>query len=71
MRASPGPDHAEAHAPLSGRDRRWQPPARHLLAVLLLVEALLAGAFAVWPPYPPNQGLDAMLAVVLALAAVG
>lgn len=71
MGRSPSPGHAEAHGRLGGRERRWQPPARHLLAVLLLVEALLAGAFAIWPVYAPNQALDVMLAVVLALAATG
>jgi GGDEF domain-containing protein len=50
------------------RERRWSPSARHLLTVLFALEAVLAGAFAVWPPYPPSRALDATLAGVLVVA---
>lgn len=71
MSAIPGSGRVGTYAALGGRDRRWQPPARHLLAGLLAVEALLACAFAIWPPAPANRTLDAVLAGMLALAAAG
>lgn len=54
-----------------GRERRWKPPALHLIAGLLAVEALLAAGFAIWPPDTINRELDAMFAGLLALAAIG
>lgn len=42
-----------------------------MIAGLLAVEALLATAFALWPPAPANRVLDSVLAVVLIMAALG
>lgn len=55
---------------LDGPERRWHPPARPVIAALVALEALLAGGFALWPPADSNRLLDAVLAVVLAVAAV-
>lgn len=54
-----------------GHERRWKPSARPVIIALLLLEAALAGSFAIWPPSDGRQTLDAAVAVVLTLAALG
>ena len=54
-----------------GSGGRKQPPAIRLTTGLLAVEAVLAAAFAILPPGPTSRLLDALLAGLLALTAVG
>lgn len=58
-----------AQIALTSHERRWRPSGQQVVAGLLLVEALAATAFALWPPSGTHRGLDAALALTLAIAA--
>ena len=65
------PDPAAEYLAHDDRGRRWMPPARPVIAGLLAVEALVATTFAIWPPAMQNRPTDAVIAIMLAVAAVG
>jgi len=71
MNHTPQPARAGSPAYLGGPDKRWRPPAWHLVAGVLAMEALLAASFAVWSTSGRLQTLDAVLAGLLGAAAGG
>lgn len=65
------PDRVGEHLAHDDRGRRWMPPARPVIAGLLGVEAVVATTFVIWPPTAQIRPTNAVIAIVLAVAAVG